>query len=362
MIGAISRVVDFLSKLESDSDFVAKHRGAVSYDDLGALSDSADLVGSLFERFDLDDRETAHRALATISKFVKNCEIAAQIASNPLRESVGAVFQGVDTSLAVLSEALNTIDSLRRTDIPEQLKSWLLQSSTADRLSRLKSDFAQIGKQLDELDAGLSRFCELGGVSFQQWWGETTNLAELARIAEEGLKNQYSLSGWLEFKRIVRDVSSANLSEIAKLAESRSIAVGDLIPAYRYVFYNTLGHQLTKDRSHLLQFAGLRQEAARERFVELDKDNQAEPQVRCVGCEPPFGPCRRPEWPGWSTNRLRVDSARNRKKEEAHTYQTACETGRPCPPSAEAMFHDGSLIGCAIYRARSPEIRPCRDG
>jgi len=272
MIRALSRVVDFLSKLESDSDFVARHRAPVSYDDLGALSDTAGLVSSLSERFDLDDRETAHDALATISKFVKNCELAAQIAGNPLRESVGAVFQGVDTSLAVLSEALNAIDSLRRTDLPEQLKSWLLQSATADRLSRLKSDFAQIGKQLDELDAGLYRFCELGGVNSREWWGETTTLAEVARIAEEALKNKYSLSSWLEFKRIARDVGSANLSEIAKLAESRSIAVGDLIPAYRYVFYNTLGHQLTKDRSDLLQFAGLRQEAARERFVELDKE------------------------------------------------------------------------------------------
>lgn len=272
MVEALGRAVGLLKKLKSDADFVAMRSAPLSCDDLGDLSDTAELLVSLFERFDLDDRATAHAALTSISEFVKNCETASQIASHPVRGSVGVGFQGVDTSLAVLSEALNTIDAIRRIGIPEEIRSWLLQSETSDRLSRLKSDFADIGEQLDELDAGHSRFCELGGVNSHEWLGETTTLAAVARIAQDGLKNQDSLSGWLEFKRVVRDVESANLTEIAKLAESRTIATGDLIPAYRYAFYNTLVQQLTRERPHLLQFAGLRQEAARERFVELDKE------------------------------------------------------------------------------------------
>lgn len=272
MVETLGRTVDFLNKVESDPSFVARHRAPLSYDDLGALSDTAELAGGLFERFDMDVSETACSALVTISEFVKNCEIAAQIASHPFGESVGAGFQGVDTSLAVLSEALNTIDSIRRTHIPEKMKSWLLQSQTADRLSRLKTDFAQIGRQLDSLNAELNRFCERGGVNSWELFGEKAPLAALADIPEDLLKDRDSLSGWLELKRIVRDVESANLSEIAKLAESGTVSTSDLIPAYCYVFYNTLAQQLTKDRPHLLQFAGLRQEAARERFVKLDEE------------------------------------------------------------------------------------------
>jgi very-short-patch-repair endonuclease len=270
MIETLGRTVNFLNKVESDSDFIARHAAPLSYDDLGDLSGTAESMGSLFERFDLDERETAHSAFASVSEFLKNCEIATQIAAHPLRESAGACFQGVDTSLAALSEALNTIDSIRRIGIPDEMKSWLVQSETADRLSRLKRDSALISKLLDELDAGVGRFCELGGVNSQEWWGETRTIAALAGIAEEGLKNQDCLSGWLEFKRIVRDVDSANLTEIAKLAQTN--ASSDLIPAYRYVFHNTLAHQLTKDRPHLLRFAGLRLEAAREKFVELDEE------------------------------------------------------------------------------------------
>jgi very-short-patch-repair endonuclease len=272
MIAALHRACDFLSELESDADFVARHGKPLSCDDLGTLIDTAELVGSLFERFELDDRETPRGALAGTSEFLKSCEIASKIAIHPLRELVGASFQGVDTSLLVISDALNTVNSIRRVDITEEIKSWLLYSETAERLSHLKTDLADIGNQLDGLNIAFSRFCELGHINPQDWLGAETTFVALERIAEQGVRNQESLSGWLEFRRTVRDVKSTNLLEIARLAESKSISTDDLVPAYRYVFYNTLTRQLTRDRPHLLQFGGLKQEAARERFVQLDKD------------------------------------------------------------------------------------------
>ena len=273
MIGDLRRAVDLLSKLKADAEFLAHHRTSLSYEDLGTLIDTAQSVVLFSERFGLDKDQSLKTTQAGMLEFVNNCELASHIAGNPFREYVGANFQGVDTSLLVISDALNALNSIHRVDIPEDVKSWLLQAETADRLSVLRTHIAKISAQIGDLNVALARFSELGDINSQEWWGPgPLTFSTLERIAEKALKNQDALSGWLELGRAGREVESASLTQLSALADTGAISTADLVPAYTYVFYNTLAQQLTSDRPHLLQFAGLKQEAARERFVQLDKE------------------------------------------------------------------------------------------
>lgn len=273
MMKVLRGVLAFMDKLEADTDFAAR-TAPLSYDDLNTLIDTRRSIVSSFERFWIGEGQNARGVLAGILQFSANCKVASGIANHHLvRELIGAHFQGVDTNLQVISDALNAVAAIRRADIPEVIKSWLLQSDTDVRLSLLREHLEKLAKQLRALHEALSRFSELGHVNPQEWWGpKPWTLALLERVAEVALGKTDTLSSWLAFQRAASDVKAAKLSEITKLADSKSFAVADLVPAYTYVLYNTLAHQLTRERPQLFQFSGLQQEAVRERFVQFDKD------------------------------------------------------------------------------------------
>jgi hypothetical protein len=217
--------------------------------------------------------QNARGILASIFEFSANCKAAAALADHPARQSLGASFQGVDTNLQLISEALHAIAAIRQSDVPEPINWWLLQSDIDTRVSLLKDHLTKVRKWLRILDEALFRFSELGQINPTEWWGpKPWNLATLERVAGAALQKTNSLPGWLVYQRAVRDVKAAKLTGIAKLAESKAIAVSELVPAYTYAFYNTLTQQLTKERSQLLQFSGLGQEAVRGRFVQYDND------------------------------------------------------------------------------------------
>jgi hypothetical protein len=271
---ALRRALSFLDKVGADQDFSTGHQAPLSYDDLGTLIDTARFIVSFFERFEVGEGRNPRGVLAGIFEFSANCKMAVTIANHhPARELIGVHFQGVDTNLEVVSGAVDAIAAIRRADVPEAIRSWLLKSDTDARLSLLRADLTNLGKQLRALDDAVSRFSELGQINLQEWWGRKPwTFVMLERVAKAALEKIDSLSGWVDFQRTARDVKSAKLGDISKLADSKIIAVADLVPAYAYVFYNTLAQKLARDRPQLFQFSGLRQEAVRERFVQFDKE------------------------------------------------------------------------------------------
>ena len=274
MMKVFSGALAVLDKLQADKDFGTGHQSPLSYDDLNALIAQARFVTSLFEQFEVDKSQNARGVLAVIFEFSDNCNVAATIGNRSVvRELIGTHFQGVDTNLRIITGALNVLAAIRRADIPDAIKSWLLSSDTNTRLLVVKGALTTLGTKLRALENALSRFAELGHINPQEWWGPSPwTLEALEGVAEAALMKIGSLSSWLQFQRAHSEVKAAKLNEITRLADSKAIAVADLLPAYTYVFYNTLAQQLTKDCPQLLQFSGLRQEAVRERFVQLDKD------------------------------------------------------------------------------------------
>jgi very-short-patch-repair endonuclease len=274
MMKVLRDALAFVDKLEADAGFAARHRAPLSYDDLNTPIDTRRSIVLSFEHFGVGEAQTARGVLAGICEFSANCKVASAIANrHVVRELIGAHFQGVDTNLEVISDALNTIAAIRRANLPKAIEAWLLQSDIDVRLSLLRDHLAKLGRHLRALDEALSRFSELGHIDPQEWWGpKPWTLAMLERVAEAALGEADTLSSWLAFQRAASGVKSAKLNEITKLADSKSIAVADLVAAYTYVLYNTLAQELTRERPQLFRFSGLQQEAVRERFVQFDKD------------------------------------------------------------------------------------------
>jgi Protein of unknown function (DUF4011)/REase_MTES_1575/AAA domain len=275
MVETLRRSLDFLDKLGADEDFRTRHQtGALSYDDLGILIETSRSIVSFFERFAVGEGRNARDVLAAIAQFSVNCKMAVTIAKyHPARDLIGVHFHGVSTDLQFVSSAIEEFEAIRGADVPEVVRSWLLQSDTNARLSLLRIGLTSLGKQLSTLDHAVFRFSELGPIDLQGWSeGQPWTFAMLEQAAKAALEQIDSLSSWLGFQRASRDVKSAKLEVISKLAEAKVIETADLVPAYAYVFYNTLAQKLAKDQPLVLQSSGLRLETVRERFVRYDKE------------------------------------------------------------------------------------------
>ena len=274
-----------------------------------------------------------------------------------VRDLIGAHFQGVDTNLQVISDALNAVAAIRRADISEVIKSWLLQSETDVRLAILREHLAKLGKQLRALHDALSRFSELGHINPQEWWGpKPWTLALLERVAEVALGKTDTLSSWLAFQRAASDVKAAKLSEITKLADSKSFAVPDLVPAYTYVLYNTLAHHLTRERPQLFQFSGLQQEAVRERFVQFDKDLiKLNRQSVALLASRRLVPSGIRSGPVGQRTELGLIEQEIAKKKRHIPYPSTHAKGRECSPGSEAVLHDGAALGRSVHCTRALE-------
>jgi Protein of unknown function (DUF4011)/REase_MTES_1575/AAA domain len=275
MVETLRRALEFVDKLAADEDFRTRHQAAaLSYDDLGALIESSRFIVSFFERFEVGEGRNARDVLAAIAQFSVNCEMAVTIARyHPARDLIGVHFHGVSTDLEVVSSAMADFEAIRGAEVPEVVRSWLLQSDTEARLSLLRIGLTSLGNELKALDRAVFRFTELGPINLQGWAGPTPwTFVMLEQAAKAALEQIDSLPSWIGFQRASRDVKSARLEAISKLAEAKVIEVSDLVPAYAYVFYNTLAQKLVREQPLLLQASGLRLDAVRERFVRLDKE------------------------------------------------------------------------------------------
>jgi very-short-patch-repair endonuclease len=264
------RALLFAETLKAYEGLSSRHPFPLTSDALGIITDGARELLSLFEQFDVHDGQNSHDVSAAIAEYTSSGRVGDHV---PARQLLGEHFNGIDTDLEIISAALGAIARIRRAEIHATLKTWLLASDSDSRLSLLQSALEKIATRVRSLDQALTRFSELGQSRPQAWWGPGPwMLQALERTAETSLGNSAHLSGWMEFQRAARDVKGANLAKITNLAESRTVAVFDLVPAYKYIFFNTLALQLTKDRPRLFQFSGLRQDAVREQFVQLDKE------------------------------------------------------------------------------------------
>ena len=358
MVETLRRSLDFVDKLGADEDFRTRHQtAALSYDDFGILIETSRLIVSFFERFAVGEGRNARDVLAAISQFSANCKMALAIAKyHPARDLIGVHFQGVSTDLQVVSSAIDEIEAIRRADVPEVIRSWLLQSDTDARLSLLRIGLTSLGKQLSALDHAVFRFSELSQIDLQAWSGRKPwTFAMLEQAATAALEEIDSLSSWLEFQRASRDVKSAKLEDITKLAETKVIEIADLVPAYAYVFYNTLAQKLAKEQPLLLQCSGLRLEAVRERFVRFDKElielNRQAAAVLTRQRPVPAGILSSPV--GTELALIEQEIA---KKKRTHPNSSTHSAGWRRPASSEAVLHDGTALCRSVPCARPLEI------
>ena len=135
-----------------------------------------------------------------------------------------------------------------------------LRRELQERLPQVRQA-AALAAQRASLESRFFKSGELGGEDLV-WLGERLAWAIQAREM---------LPGWLEFRRAWRDAETEGPAELFKLFERlpRPERMGE---AYKRVLYRSLVRLAYEEHPELKRLSGLRQEEARDRFRELDRE------------------------------------------------------------------------------------------
>ncbi|MGH9661129.1 MAG: DUF4011 domain-containing protein, partial [Bryobacteraceae bacterium] len=214
---------------------------------------SVDSIGGLLKAAD------AHRAsLAHIDS------------QDQVRKLLGSSFQGVGSDLGPVKAAVRFADSVVNKTIPGTTADWLLSEEYFPRLGQLRRLLNHSVRVCDDI-AGVRR--DIRGLAASTEWhaDEAESLETLATKAERALGEREELAQWLHLLRAREESAQGGLGKLTALADGSRIEPAHLLPAFRFVFYNTLARSAFAEHPDLFGFSGVTQEQIREQFAKADK-------------------------------------------------------------------------------------------
>jgi hypothetical protein len=197
-------------------------------------------------------------------------ENRARVAANNLvQELLGAHFKGTDTDLDPIKNAITFAECLIAGKLPHQATDWILSEDYGNRVRQLRAlltHLASCGERLMALGTELNRLTEatVWSTNAQE------SLEALQQKAERALANREELPRWVHFVRVQAESREIGLAKLTSLADSKGIEPQHLVPAFRYLFYDSLARGVFAEHPELSRFSGLAQEELRKQFTESD--------------------------------------------------------------------------------------------
>jgi hypothetical protein len=188
-----------------------------------------------------------------------------------IRSLLGSSFAGIETDLEPVKAAVRFAESVVTKAIPASTADWLLSEDYFLRLVQLRRLLNQLAQDYEDI-AGIRT--EIRALTSSTDWhsDEAESLEALAGKAESALQQREELAQWLHFLRIHEDAAHAGYAKLTALADDARIEPVHLLPAFRFVFYNTLARSAFVEHPDLFGFSGVTQDQVREHFSKADKE------------------------------------------------------------------------------------------
>ena len=91
-------------------------------------------------------------------------------------------------------------------------------------------------------------------------------------LAEHALTSREELPQWNHFLRLRIKSREDGFDKLTTLSDTRTLQPQELVPAYHFVFHNTLARSIFADNAELSQVTGVTQELVRQQFAAADKE------------------------------------------------------------------------------------------
>lgn len=116
---------------------------------------------------------------------------------------------------------------------------------------------------------------ELWQISGAPFAGQDANTPwePLHALAERVLANREGLPQWIHFLRLRLQAKQIHLDKLIALGDSQTLRSDELLPAFRFCFWNTLARNVFSTEADLSQATGVTQDQLRTQFAAADKES-----------------------------------------------------------------------------------------
>lgn len=269
----VSRVIEFTRALPGQRSLLVSG----SFDEiLACLQKLAREVGNALRSFDrsaiADD--VVLRDVKDILAAAEQCRdaISAVEGATDVPELVGAAYRGVDTDAGPLRHTVRFAESIASGRLPQRTAEWLLCPEYGSRLVDLRTwlgganECATRFRVLTEDLAALSEAASWTASADNPW-------DTLQALAENALQCREELGPWNHFLRQRIKSKESGLEKLTGLAEASTLKPQELVPSFRFAFYNTLARSVFANHAELSQVTGLTQEQLQRQFAEADRES-----------------------------------------------------------------------------------------
>jgi integrase/very-short-patch-repair endonuclease len=208
--------------------------------------------------------------ILTVAGQCRKVRIAIE-AMTELPALLGANYRGVNSDIEPVRRTVEVADSIASGSLPSKTAERLLCPEYTSRLAELRSMLHgahDCGERIQVIGQGLT------AISGSAMWSDNPDSAwgGLQALAGHALANQLELSRWSHFLRLRIQSKDGGLDKLTALAESRILRPDELVPAFHFVFYNTLARSVFTEHAELSQVTGVTQELLRQQFAEADRE------------------------------------------------------------------------------------------
>jgi hypothetical protein len=195
----------------------------------------------------------------------------AAIASDAeVHELLGDTYRGIETDLEAIKRTVKFAHGIASGSLPSITVEWLLSNQYDERLRELRSLLTHAEDYAKTLKNTANQLSSLSGG--QSWNAALESLAGPLAIIERAFAHPHDLPTWNHFLRVQIRSKESGLSRLTAFADNRTIDASELVPAFRFVFYNTLSRSTFTEHTDLSQVTGLTQELLRQQFAASDKE------------------------------------------------------------------------------------------
>jgi len=215
-------------------------------------------------------RVTDIAAIVALADGCGSHEAAIQTASD-IPSLIGEAFRGAYTDVALIRQTLQFAEGIVASKPPQKTVEWLLCAEYQLHLAQLRGWLTEAHACGGKLESIASELARTSGSSL---W--TENLGSpwqtMREVANRALSVREDLSQWTHFLRLSIKSKEDGLQKLTGLADAQKLAPQELVPAYHFVFYNTLARSVFAEHDELSQVTGVTQDQIRQQFAAADRE------------------------------------------------------------------------------------------
>ena len=274
-IERLDRVKSLLPTIFESAGDKLDHRTATA-DLLNAIKTKNVTIASLISKLDATgiDAGSPLRMLSTfISSGYAYLNAKDRVANN--QSAIGMLgerYHGARTDSTSIEYALSFAESVVDSGLPSSVVGWILVSEYGTRIAHLRNKLDDLARHR----ARLAELCESLDTRAGSALSKTicnSPLSEAEQVLALSLKSREKIEEWTQFLRAREDASDAGLGKVAGLAENKTVAPDHLVPAFDYLFYNSLSQNIFDKQPVLSAFSGKTHDQIRHQFAEADKES-----------------------------------------------------------------------------------------